>query len=465
MFRTGRGLIITILFLSVSIAKGAIAANSVVVESKAVGASASNIPIRILLTNDQDLDFFAVPLEIRSITPGSFITSLRLSFAERLPASGPPLSSSIQKNQYATADGSCGSGGYATVSFSDGLTHPVVASPEGVLFSRSNGGDGRLTVGADASGSLVMTVAVTSTLGTFEIDTTCVDPFYQLLFIGPFENQFVPSFTKGTITIATDSDGDGIPNITDNCPSIANASQINGDSDGLGDACDTLRLTAFSPVDIIVKSPDGDSIGPGFNTIGPGATYDSTTDWGVGPNGLPGESDDRVIITTPETGQYVVCVVPESGGSGNYFMGVRDPGGNVSDFVGIPSTLAAVQRSEEINNEWEWLHAQPSDVTACAGANSQSYVSSTPVSNPVPGPGEEVCFAVLVAPQRRGDMDGNGTYNIVDVVLIINVAFRGSPAPSPPGIADVNGDCVSSDIQDVVGIIGVSLRGQNEPGP
>lgn len=449
----------TVLLISASIEESALAANSVVVESKAVGASAANVAIRILLTNDQDLDALVVPLEIRSVTPGSFITSLRLSYAERLPASGPPLSSKMD-NHYAAPTGSC----YSSVSFSDGLSHPVIDSPEGVLFYRANGGDGRLTPGSDASGSLVMTVNVTGTLGTFEIDTVCVTP-YHLHFTGPFENDFIPSFTKGTITIATDSDGDGVPNITDNCPGIANAGQTNGDSDGLGDACDTLRLTAFSPVDIIVKSPDGDSIGPGFNTIGPGASYDSTTDWGVGPNGLPGEADDRVIITIPETGQYVVCVMPESGGSGNYFMGVRDPGGNVTGYVGIPSTLAAVQRSEEINSEWEWLQSQSSEFASCAGANSQSYVSAAPVSNPVPGPGEEVCFTVLVAPQRRGDMDDNGLFNIVDVVLIINIAFRGSPPPSPSGIADVNSDCIASNIQDVVGIIGVALRGQNEPGP
>jgi len=464
MYRMGRCFHIAVLLLYGAIGESASGANSVVVESKAVGASASNVPIRIRISNDESLDELGVPLEIRSVTPGSFITALRLSFGERLPL-GFPMATAI-RNHYATANGGCKPGGFGTVTFSDGLSHPVVASPEGAWFYRgSSMSSDSLTIGSDASGSLILNVTVTSTLGTFEIDTTCTDPGNILYFYGQGENFFIPSFTKGTITIATDSDGDGIPDITDNCPSIANASQLNGDADGLGDACDTLRLTAFSPVDIIVTSPSGDSIGPGFNSIGAGASYDSTTDYGVGPNGVPGETDDRVIITTPETGQYIVCVVPESGGSGDYFLGVRDPGGNVNGFVGTPSTLAAMQRVDEISSEWEWLHSQSDVRVACAGANSQSYVSPTPVSNPVPGPGEEVCFAVLVASQRRGDMDDNGVFNIVDVVLIINVAFRGSSPPSPPGIADVNSDCISSDIQDVVGIIGIALRGSNEPGP
>jgi hypothetical protein len=35
-----------------------------------------------------------------------------------------------------------------------------------------------------------------------------------------------------------DTDGDGVPDATDNCPSVANADQADGDHDGVGDACD-----------------------------------------------------------------------------------------------------------------------------------------------------------------------------------------------------------------------------------
>ncbi|MBN2447392.1 MAG: SUMF1/EgtB/PvdO family nonheme iron enzyme, partial [Phycisphaerae bacterium] len=39
-------------------------------------------------------------------------------------------------------------------------------------------------------------------------------------------------------TLATDTDGDGVPNGIDNCPDTANADQADTDMDGLGDSCD-----------------------------------------------------------------------------------------------------------------------------------------------------------------------------------------------------------------------------------
>lgn len=38
--------------------------------------------------------------------------------------------------------------------------------------------------------------------------------------------------------VATDTDGDGVPDATDNCPAVPNADQLNNDGDASGDACD-----------------------------------------------------------------------------------------------------------------------------------------------------------------------------------------------------------------------------------
>jgi hypothetical protein len=38
--------------------------------------------------------------------------------------------------------------------------------------------------------------------------------------------------------VGQDADGDGVPEAVDNCPGVANASQLDADGDGFGDACD-----------------------------------------------------------------------------------------------------------------------------------------------------------------------------------------------------------------------------------
>jgi len=45
-------------------------------------------------------------------------------------------------------------------------------------------------------------------------------------------------FVSDTVVIGTDTDADGLANTVDNCPTVANADQLNTDGDSLGNACD-----------------------------------------------------------------------------------------------------------------------------------------------------------------------------------------------------------------------------------
>lgn len=95
-----------------------------------------------------------------------------------------------------------------------------------------------------------------------------------------------------------DSDGDGIPDVSDNCPDIANPDQADADSDTVGDACDNCVNTANT------DQADGDS-----NGIGDACQVSLTIDvQGTGTtNPAQGtsvhESGTQVTLTaTPATG-------------------------------------------------------------------------------------------------------------------------------------------------------------------
>lgn len=71
------------------------------------------------------------------------------------------------------------------------------------------------------------------------------------------------------------------------------------------------------------------------------------------------------------------------------------------------------------------------------------------------------------APERfyvpgPGDMNMNMSLNLVDVVMLIDVIFRGATVPSSPYLADVNGDC-ELNVADVVTLIEHVFRGGQLP--
>ena len=49
---------------------------------------------------------------------------------------------------------------------------------------------------------------------------------------------------NGYVITRPDGDGDGIPDVSDNCPLISNAGQEDSDSDGIGNACDNCSLVS-----------------------------------------------------------------------------------------------------------------------------------------------------------------------------------------------------------------------------
>lgn len=107
-----------------------------------------------------------------------------------------------------------------------------------LLYSTYIGGNGD-DYGTGIGLDLVGNVYVSGVTGSVNFPVT----------VGAFQT------TKGTgsdalvlkLTFASpplDSDGDGVPDTTDNCPNAANADQADADGDGIGDACDSAPACA-----------------------------------------------------------------------------------------------------------------------------------------------------------------------------------------------------------------------------
>jgi hypothetical protein len=152
---------------------------------------------------------------------------------------------------------------------------------------------------------------------------------------------------------------------------------------------DIVTIVAFSPVDLIVTDPKGDSIGIGFNTI-PNASYDVTQDWNQ-----DGDLDDIVTIPDRLVGTYLIRVVAEPGDTGDYDLGIRIDG---SDIVNLAT------------------------------------------DHPSPPPDESDTYSYNVPWYVRGDANGDWKITASDVVYLINYLYIGGPAPEPLEAGDVNCD-------------------------
>jgi hypothetical protein len=224
---------------------------SVIVESKSVAAG-PGIPIHVKLSNDVPIRKITLPLEIRSVTSGAFISKLRVTYSERLTLylTGMNLAS-----QFATPDGTCKNGlvgGYGTVTsiITPNVDVAVGASPEGISLVRGRVSDPALPAGADIAGSVVLVVTATGS-GTFEIDTTCTNPANHIVFTQedpPAYTNILPVFTKGIITVSTapcdcpkqgDIDGDGGIDVFDVINVIAAA--FSGGLDPQDPGCPSTR--------------------------------------------------------------------------------------------------------------------------------------------------------------------------------------------------------------------------------
>ena len=133
----------------------------------------------------------------------------------------------------ATATNPVGTSHTVTATVIDPITTlPVSGKSVGFTVTGANTGSGSGTT--NSSGQTTFTYTGTN-VGTDTITAWVDDDSDGVLDAGE-------SFTTATkiweAAAPTDSDGDGIPDATDNCPTVPNPDQKDTDGDGIGDACD-----------------------------------------------------------------------------------------------------------------------------------------------------------------------------------------------------------------------------------
>ncbi|MCK4857352.1 MAG: thrombospondin type 3 repeat-containing protein [candidate division Zixibacteria bacterium] len=239
----------------------------------------------------------------------------------------------------------------------------------------------------------------------------------------------------------TDTDGDGVVDIADNCVTVYNPDQLNNDNDPLGDLCDNCPYVT-NPLQTDI---DNDSIGD---------SCDFCTDFDGDGYGDPGYPTDTCILDNcPST--YNPAQLDFDNDS------VGDSCDNcVQNFNPLQEDTDLDLFGDSCDNCPFFVNPLQEDRDGDDVGDSCDNCIDIP--NPDQADSDsngigDLCDFVC------GDTDGSGLVNIADVVYLINYIFGGGPPPVPHELSgDV--DCNQMvNIADVVYLISYIFGGGPPP--
>jgi formylglycine-generating enzyme required for sulfatase activity len=136
--------------------------------------------------------------------------------------------------------------------------------------------------------------------------------------------------------LAQDADGDGVPDASDNCPLVANPTQSDCDSNGVGDACQSSQAIStgnmgvigsgvttsgtlagvspsFWPVTVTVRAVGDFNLATEYATLRLAGTTITTTLFQTGATDCPATPDTAVFVIQPK--QWNALVAASAGGN------------------------------------------------------------------------------------------------------------------------------------------------------
>lgn len=324
---------------------------------------------------------------------------------------------------------------------------------------------------------------------------------------------FVDQDVYFSALLRVDTDGDGIPDDVDNCPTIFNPGQANSDGDPAGTACDcddtdpTIYPGApeipgdgvdqdCNGVDAILcyRDLDGDMFGDAADlgtidtsgTCGPGSSPNNfdcdDTNPGINPAAFDVPFDG--IDQDCNGADAVMCYADIDGDS---YGDVLDPGAYTPSGACAPGF---VTNNTDCDDAAAGIN--PGAVDVCNGVDDDcNGISDDPFPDPdgdgwgspcdncpmhynplqedsnSNGIGDSCETAVCcVDPTGNVNNDPAGAIDLSDQIYLVNYLFLGGPAPVCPGEANINGDAACAiDLSDLIALVNYLFLGGTPPAP
>jgi len=240
-----------------------------------------------------------------------------------------------------------------------------------------------------------------------------------------------------------DNDGDGIPNIQDNCPLIANADQLDADGDGFGDLCDNCPAVASR----LQSDADGDGVGDGCDNC---PTFASANQSDADGDGR-GDECDACPLALSFSSQPVdvsgcqggsMSLSASASGNGTLTYQWRRNGANlVNGVTAHGSTILGATTGLLTINAVQFGDEGIYDVVVTQSCDSVTAQSTAAI--------------VSVLANLPGDLDCDGTIDATDLQTFIAVLTGVETDPTQAAAADMNGDGLTDgqDVQAFVSLI------------